>query len=91
MDGEVQLPLLKSSSQVLCRSLHDLSLSAEATTKSRKLFEFAANDFDLSKYGPPLNLHSGNLIFLRCDSASLCELAKAMLRCKDTSIEKKKV
>ncbi|EER14883.1 hypothetical protein Pmar_PMAR011410, partial [Perkinsus marinus ATCC 50983] len=60
---------------VLCRSLHDLSLSAEATTKSRKLFEFAANDFDLSK----------------CDSASLCELAKAMLRCKDTSIEKKKV
>ncbi|KAF4691134.1 hypothetical protein FOZ60_016122 [Perkinsus olseni] len=60
---------------VLCRSLHDLSLSAEATTKAKKLFEFAANDFDLAK----------------CDSASLCELAKAMLRCKEASVDKKKV
>ncbi|KAF4695547.1 hypothetical protein FOZ62_010562, partial [Perkinsus olseni] len=60
---------------VLCRSLHDLSLSAEATTKAKKLFEFAANDFDLAK----------------CDSASLCELAKAMLRCKEATADKKKV
>ncbi|KAF4673457.1 hypothetical protein FOL47_010509 [Perkinsus chesapeaki] len=60
---------------VLCRSLHDLSLSPEATAKSKKLFEFAANDFDLARCGP----------------GSLCELAKAMLRCKESTVDKKKV